>query len=128
MPSEAEHLLAYRENLDVANSVRSSNPRWAVIAAFYAAVHLIEVLAAKDGKHHRKHVGEASRHNYLANHPDHHHILPHLGVLFSAPMVARYESPQAFRSAFPEAAVTRLIEVHLAGIEAHVANVMGPLP
>jgi hypothetical protein len=94
---------------------------WAATVAFYAAVHLIEQLAARDGVHHARHVGPASRARHLAIHPVHHVLGADLSALFSASLVARYESAAAYATAYPgDTTQARLIDQCLARIESHV--------
>ncbi len=125
MPSKAEHAEKYRQNraiLDGPPMLSSLSGPWAATVAFYAAVHLIEKLAAKDGIHHARHVGPASRAGYLATHPIHRVLYSQLSALFTASLVARYESDMAFTAAFPGDVVqTTLIDKCLAAIELHVA-------
>ena len=124
MPDESEHAEKCRQNrvvLDGPPALSSVSGSWAATVAFYAAVHLIEQLAAHDGIHHTRHVGQASRAGYLATHPVHRVLGPNLSALLSASLVARYESATAFVTAYPGDTVQRiLIDQCLAGIEAHV--------
>lgn len=125
MPDETEHDAKYRENraiLDGPPAFSTVSKPWAAIVAFYAAVHLIEQLAARDGVHHTRHTGSALRALYLATHAVHSVIGPELSALLSASMVARYETVAAFDSGYPGDVVqVELIEKHLAAIESHVA-------
>jgi hypothetical protein len=123
MPTEVEHAEKYRANraiLDGPPPLSSVSAPWAAIVAFYAALHLIEQLAAREGIHHTRHTGHASRDRYLAFHPDHNVLAASFGALLSASLVARYESAAAFAAAFPGDAVqSRLIDQCLAEIESH---------
>jgi hypothetical protein len=124
MPSETEHAEKYRQNramLDGPPVLSSVSGPWAATVAFYAAVHLIEQLAAHDGIHHARHVGQASWAGYLATHPVHSVLVPDLSALLSASLVARYESAAAFTAAYPGDTVQAvLIDQCLAAIESHV--------
>ena len=125
MPDESEHEAKYRENRVLLNgppALSSVSSPWAATVAFYAAVHLVEQLAARDAIHHTRHTGMASRARYLAMHPIHHVIGPDLSALLSASIVARYETVAAFAGGYPGDIVqTRLIDTHLAAIETHAA-------
>lgn len=124
MPDEAAHAEKHRSNrslLDGPPPLSSLSGPWAATVAFYAAVHLIEHLAAHEGIHHARHVGQASRTRYLATHPTHHVLSNYLIALFSASLIARYESAAAFTAAYPGDVVQAvLIDQYLAAIEAHV--------
>lgn len=127
MPSLAEHNDKYADNMAflVSNGgLISQNSMWASVVAFYAAVHLVERLAAHEGVHNRCHVGTfQSRQLYLAGHPKHSVILADFSSLRTASEIARYQSIQAFDRAFPGKAVEiRLINRCLANIEKHVTN------
>jgi hypothetical protein len=123
MPTEAEHAEKYRQNramLDGPPALVTVSPPWAATVAFYAAVHLVEQLAARDGTHHARHVGQASRARYLALHPVHNVLGADLSALLSASLVARYESAAAYATAYPGDTTQRvLIDQCLAAIEAH---------
>ena len=128
MPTDAEHADKYRESRALLNGPLRGAGAWEATAAFYAAVHLVERLAAADGIHHSRHVGAASRAGYLARHADHVVIAPALAALLSASMVARYESPAAFAAAFPGDTVeAMLIGKMLLAIEEHVTARLGGL-
>src|SRR5436189_531183 len=104
MPAEAEHAEKYQQNramLDGPPALSSVNGPWAATVAFYAAIHLIEQLAAHEGIHHARHTGQASRAGYLATHPVHGVLGSHLNALLSASLIARYESATAFATAYP---------------------------
>lgn len=130
MPTEAEHDEAYRENrafLASNGGLHSTNPRWAAVAAFYAAVHLVERLAARDGVDNIRHTGPQSRQLYLSHHPQHHVLLADLTALRSASELARYDSLTVFQAAWSAADVqAQLIDGHLAAIESYVAGVCVP--
>jgi hypothetical protein len=130
MPSDAEHLAAYTENRGLIAPVMAINSRWASVVAFYAAVHLVERLAANDGIHNQRHTGNDSRQIYLAAHPVHSAstVLADLTALRAASEIARYQSVAAFSAAFPGAAVkTQLIDVRLVRIEDYVNQFLTPM-
>ena len=124
MPNESEHAEKYRQNrvmLDGPPTLVSVSGPWAATVAFYAAVHLIEQLAAHEGIHHARHVGQASRAGYLATHPVHRVLVSDLSALYSVSRIARYDSATMFATAYPGDMVqTILIDQCLARIEAHV--------
>lgn len=130
MPDETEHEAKYRENRELLNGpppLSTVSRSWAATVAFYAAVHLVEQLAARDGVHHTRHTGMASRARYLATHSIHHLIGPDLSALLAASIVARYETIAAFAAGYPGDVVqTRLIDTHLAAIEAHATAHLSP--
>jgi hypothetical protein len=132
MGTEAEHQLHYQESralLDGPPPLIVSSKSWATTVAFYAAVHLVERLAARDGKHHRRHSGDGSRNTYLARHLVHRIIKADFMALYSASLIARYESPTVFAVAYPGDVVqTQLIDGCLTNIEAYVAAVFAPPP
>lgn len=124
MPTDQEHGTKVAANLTFLNGpppLVGIDSTWAVTVAFYAAVHLIEQLAARDGLHHTRHTGSASRQGYLATHAIHHVLAADLQALLAASMVARYESQAAFDQAYSAAVVqSQLIDGCLARIQAHV--------
>lgn len=127
MATDAEHDAKYRENravLDGPPPLDALSEPWAATVAFYAAVHLVERLAARDGRHHTRHSGQPSRNAYITAHPAHRAVAADFMVLYSASLVARYEPPAAFAEGYPTGTVrTRLIDQHLAAIETYVAGV-----
>lgn len=126
MPTAAEHRDKHADNralLDANGGLETSNECWAAVVAFYAALHLIELLAAAQNLHHRRHTGRGSRQRYLASHPQHTVVLSDYTALETASHVARYDSLPAFRAAFPAGVVRQqLIDGCLVRIEQYAAQ------
>lgn len=130
MPSSAEHqakALANRVFLDSGLAAVSSE--WAAVVAFYAAVHLVERLAAAEPRgpvHHRTHVARVA---WLARHRPHRTIFNDYAALQDAAEVSRYGTVNQFRSMYTAAAVqSQLIDTHLAAIERYVTTHFAPPP
>jgi hypothetical protein len=122
MPNAAEHDAKYRLNRALLNSgLAATTPEWGAVVAFYAAVHLVEWLAAAEPHgpiHHRTHV---DRFRYLRAHRQHRAILRDYLELCDAAEISRYGTIRQFRSAYPGTEVqSRLIDVHLVAIEQYV--------
>src|SRR6266487_1818659 len=119
MPNSAEHDAKYRLNRALLDSGLSTmSPEWAVVVAFYAAIQLVERLAAAEARgpvHHRTH---ADRFRYLRAHRQHRAILRDYSALQDASEISRYGTINQFQSSYPSAAVQdQLIDVHLRAIE-----------
>jgi hypothetical protein len=130
MPTDIEHAQKHQDSVRVLNAhgglVAISEP-WAAVVAFYAALHLVERLAAQSSVHHQRHSGVGSRHRYLARHPHHHQILADYMALQSASEIARYESMTAFQMAYPSGSTqTNLINGCLARIDQYVTVTLTP--
>lgn len=130
MPSEAEHEAAYQDNraqLNANPGILQSCPRWGAVIAFYAAVHLVERLAAREGIDHQ---GHSQRETWLARHGQHgRRIYRQYLALKTASVVARYEPLTRFQSSFGGNMVESiLVNRSLAHIEAYVASVVNPPP
>jgi phosphoribosylaminoimidazole (AIR) synthetase len=130
MPTEAEHLAKHTECRNLLNGppvLATLSEPWAAVVAFYAAVHLVERLAAKDLQHHTKHAGIGSRNWYIQNHAQHNTIAADFMALYSASLVARYHPPAAFTAGYPAGTVqANLIDNCLAAIEVYVDGVFNP--
>jgi hypothetical protein len=130
MPNSAEHDAKYRLNRALLDSgLSATSPEWAAVVAFYAAVHLVERLAAAEARgpvHHRTH---ADRFRYLRAHRQHRSILREYAELQDASEISRYGTINQFRASYPGAAVQdQLIDVHLRAIEEYVAAYFAPPP
>lgn len=127
MPNSPEHDASYRENRAVLTAgFVASNPRWAAIVAFYAAVHLIERLAAAEQPrpvHHRSH---KNRNKWLNRPGPHRAILSHYIVLQDASESARYGTLNQFQNRFAARVQSHLIDIHLVAIERYVAAFFAP--
>jgi hypothetical protein len=132
MPTDAEHQAKYQDNRNTLNAhggMAATSEPWAAVIAFYAALHLVERLAAQANIHHRRHVGRGSRRQYLAGHAQHRQILADYMALYSASMLARYDSLGTFQAAFPAGTVQpQLINGCLARIDGYVTAALAPGP
>ena len=127
MPSSAEHQAKYLDNrtfLDANGGLAVVQPVWASVVAFYAALHLVERLAARQNLHHATH-GE--RRGFLTRHPLHRAIYFAYDTLRTASELARYGTANQFQRMVPTGDVqTVLIDTHLVAIEAYVQSVFAP--
>lgn len=136
MPSSAEHQVKYQENrtfLDTGGAgggaLASSNASWAAIVAFYAALHLVERLAARLNLHHTPPAAHGQRERWLRSHPQHRAILTAYNDLRTASEIARYGTANQFTRAYPGSTVQSiLIDHRLVAIEAYVNAVFQPPP
>lgn len=123
MPTGHEHAAKYRDNkafLLSNGGLVNHHPAWAAVVAFYAAVHLVEQLAARDGRHNADH---RDRDVYLAGHRDHNEIQADFAALLRASKTARYLPVNRYLAAFPGTATQALlIDGCLARIEKYVAG------
>jgi hypothetical protein len=107
----------------------ATNPEWAAVVAFYAAVHLIERLAAAEPTrpvHHRTHT---QREDYLRRHRQHRALLTDYVALQSASEVSRYGTVNQFNTLYSAAIVqSQLIDTHLFAIENYVTAHFAPPP
>jgi hypothetical protein len=130
MPTDAEHRDKYQDNVSVLNAhggLSGTSECWAAVVAFYAALHLVERLAAQTNTHHARHRGRGSRLLYLSGHPRHNQILADYMALQTASEIARYESLGAFRAAYLAGATqAQLINGCLNHIEQYVAQALAP--
>jgi len=132
MPTDAEHRIKYEDNRRVLaenNGLEQTSECWAAVVAFYASLHLVERLAALEGKHLVRHSGQGSRESFLRYHPDHKAILGDYTALRRASEQARYESLEQFQISFPPTTMrARLIDGCLHRIEEHVFRYLSPIP
>jgi hypothetical protein len=126
VPDAAQHKAKYEANrarLDA--GFAAVDPAWAAVVAFYAAVHLVERLAAADPRgpvHHRNH---KDRDDYVQRR--HRKILNDYGALRDASETSRYGTVNQFDSQFTAATVqSQLIDTHLVAIEQYVTNHFAP--
>lgn len=104
MPSDDEHEAKHQDNsqfLTAIGGLPQPNESWSAVVAFYAALHLVERLAARVGVHHRRHAGHGSRQMFLSRNPAHRGILADYMALQSASEIARYEPLGAYQTAYP---------------------------
>jgi hypothetical protein len=130
MPRSPEHHAKYSRNRAFLNTgLAAVNPEWAAVVAFYAAVHLVERLAAVEPRGPRHHRTHADRVDYLARHPQHSVLLADYQVLQVASEISRYGTVHQFHSRYGGGVVQdQLIDVHLAAIEQYVAAHFAPPP
>lgn len=130
MPNSAEHRAKYELNRAFLDTgLATTQPEWAAVVAFYAAVHLIERLAAVEVRgpvHHRTH-GE--REAYILRHRQHRILLRDYRKLQEASELSRYFTLHAFRSMYTAPTVqSQLVDAHLAAIEQYVTAFFAPPP
>jgi hypothetical protein len=128
MPNAAEHRAKYALNRAFLDTgLAAVQPEWAAVVAFYAAVHLIERLAAAEPRgpvHHRTH---AQREDYLRRHRQHRVLLADYLALQIASEISRYGTASQFSTRFSAATVqSHLIDTHLVAIETYVTAYFTP--
>ena len=132
MPTDAEHRIKYEDNrrvLTAHNGLDQTSECWAAVVAFYASLHLVERLAAFEGKHLVRHVGPGSREMFLRYHSDRKAILGDYTALRRASEQARYESLERFQISFPPTTMrAKLIDGCLHRIENHVFGFLPSIP
>src|SRR4051794_39629137 len=120
MPRSSEHKEKAERNRLFLNSIKgnAAYADWAAVVAFYAAMHLVERLAAYNNIHHTSH---AVRLSWVSK--PHRPIYVAFSVLYDASCTARYGTANQFPSASPGNTVeTVLVDQHLATIEAYVTT------
>ena len=130
MPNSAEHRAKYELNRAFLDTgLAAIQPEWAAIVAFYAAVHLIERLAASEPRgpvHSRTHT---ERIRYLSRHRQHSALIGDYRLLQEASELSRYYTLHSFRSMYTAATVqSQLIDTHLVAIEQYVTAYFPPPP
>ena len=130
MPSSAEHRAKYEANrqlLDSGNNggpLSTLNPCWAAIVAFYAALHLVDRLAARNNYHPGNH---GDRLAFVSSR--HRPILAAYNALKTASEIGRYGTVNQFNNAYPGTTVQDvLVDNRLVAIETYVNNVFNPPP
>ncbi len=128
MPSSAEHrdkYLANRQLLDTGNGgapLSTVDGCWAAIVAFYAALHLVDRLAARITLHPPTH---GDRLRFVATH--HRTIFADYNDLKTASEIARYGTLNQFNRTYPGNIVqTILIDQKLVAIEKYVDTIFNP--
>ena len=130
MPNSAEHRAKYDLNRAFLNTgLALTQPEWAAVVAFYAAVQLIERLAVAEPRgpvHHRTHT---ERSVYIQRHRNHRLIHDDYRALQEASELSRYFTLHAFRSMYTAATVqSQLIDTHLAAIKQYITAFFPPPP
>jgi hypothetical protein len=128
MPSSAEHRAKYeanRHHLDTGNNgtpLSALDGCWAAIVAFYAALHLVDRLAARINVHPG---GHADRTRYVSS--QHRPIFAAYNALQTASEIARYGTLNQFNLAYPGTTVQDvLINQRLLAIETYVNVIFNP--
>jgi hypothetical protein len=120
MPSADQHRKKAESNRKFLDSISLEEfPDWVVVAAFYTAVHWIELLRARDGDGHS--TAHEDRLAYVQhNHPD---IHTSYHILQNASMLARYQSRAEFFAQFqPEDVTEKIVGRYLREIENYVGE------
>src|SRR5271166_4462643 len=119
MPSSAEHRLKYQANRQLLDTGNNGTPLstldgcWAAIVAFYAALHLVDRLAARVNYHPGNH---ADRLSFVSS--QHRPIYAIYNSLKTASEIARYGTLNQFTKAYPGTTVQDiLIDQRLVAIE-----------
>ena len=130
MPSSIEHRAKYEANrqlLDSGNNggtLSTLNPCWAATVAFYAALHLVDRLAARNNYHP---VNHGDRLAYVSS--QHRPILAAYNALKTASEIGRYGTVNQFDKAYPGTTVQGiLVDQRLVAIETYVHNFFNSLP
>ena len=130
MPSATQHQAkADRNRVYLDSGLAAIHPDWAAVVAFYAAVHLVEKLAALERSGPLHNATHGGRQRWLTAHRQHRRIFREYEELKRASELSRYGTINQFEQAFDSESVqSQLIDVHLAVIEAHVRTVTAPQP
>jgi hypothetical protein len=133
MPNSAEHrakYLANRKLLDTGNNgtpLSTLDGCWAAVVAFYAALHLVDRLAARINYHPSPPGAHAGRLRFVSG--GHRQIFADYNDLKVASEIARYGTLNQFNRAFPKTTVQDiLIDKSLVAIETYVENIFNPPP
>ncbi len=128
MPSSQEHRAKYEDNrnhLDTGNNGRplsTLSACWAATVAFYAALHLVDRLAARANYHPPNHT---DRNAFVAG--QHRPIWSAYNALYQASRTARYGTVNQFNVTYPGTTVQDvLIDQRLVQIETYVNNIFDP--
>ena len=119
MPSADQHRHKAERNRKFLDSIpREEFPEWAVVAAFYTAVHVVERLRATAHEGHSE--SHEDRQAYVR--VRHRTILTAYKILKNASMLARYQSMGDFYREFDAEEVESRILASLDEIERYVAG------
>jgi hypothetical protein len=128
MPSSAEHRAKHEANRRLLDSGNNGTPFstldgcWAAVVAFYAALHLVDRLAARVTFHPGNH---GDRLNFVRRH--HPSIYLSYNALKIASEIARYGTLNLFNRTFPgNTTQTLLIDQKLVAIETYVNTFFPP--
>ncbi len=124
MPSADQHRKKADSNRRFLESIHLDEfPDWVVVAAFYTAVHLVELLRAAGGE------GHSTAHDDRLAYVQHRHPDIHTAyhVLQNASMLARYQSRAEFFAQFqPEDVREKIVDRYLSEIERYVEGAFPP--
>lgn len=126
MPSPREHRdKAYRNLLALQAIDHAAHPEWAAVIAFYRAVHLIELLAAREAGQAIHNGNHADRDHYVRS--THRPIAVAFRMMHDAAHTARYGTVNQFITQFPDDTLTAtIIGRYLAQIEDYVRERTSP--
>jgi hypothetical protein len=120
MPNASKHRLKVESNRKFLATISCDDyPEWAVVVAFYTAVHLVERLRAASGD------GDSTSHEDRLSYVQQVHPQIHTSYyqLQNASMLARYQARSDFFKQFqPEQVTELLINKYLVQIEQYVVN------
>ncbi len=126
MPTASQHSNKAAANRRFLATISTDDhPDWVVVAAFYAAVHLVEQLRAMDG------CGDSTGHDDRLAFVQERHRAIHTAyhALQNNSMLARYESNATFRRRLTREEIADVLAGrYLVAIEAYVAEREKPPP
>ncbi len=129
MPNSKQHKdKAAHNRTFLATIAVQDYPDWAVVVAFYTAVHLVERLRTRMPNAADQHsTTHQDRLDFVQKH--HRSIHTEFHELFNASLIARYQTAASFRTQFtPSDVQAILIDQYLFSIEQHVTTVFSPPP
>jgi len=131
MPSSAEHRVKYQANRQLLDTGNNGTPLstldgcWAAIVAFYAALHLVDRVAARINLHPTPPGAHAARLRFVSS--QHRAIFADYNDLKVASEIARYGTLNQFNRAFPGTTVQDiLVNQKLVAIENYVNLIFNP--
>ncbi len=125
MATQSQHRVKARGNRAFLDEIdASARADWAVVVAFYTAVHLIEDVRAGGSRHSLNH---RERLDFVRVH--HRAIFVQFQHLYTRSLLARYDSNAAFYRRFANADIRSVvIDGWLAAIKGYVAGLTSPAP
>jgi hypothetical protein len=126
MPNSRQHKEKAARNREFLDTISVDDyPDWAVVVAFYAAVHLAERLRTLERNASQQH---STDHNDRLQFVQRKHRGIHAAfhILFNAALLARYETVNSFNTQFtPSDVRDTLVGQHLVSIERYVSGKFG---
>ena len=105
MPSQSQHQTKAKSNRDFLSQIdRNARSDWAVVVAFYTAVHLVERLRSLDGQHSTNH---QERLSFVQ--ASHRNIHTEYHQLYNLSRIARYDSNSYFYSQISNEDVEKIV-------------------